>query len=859
MKRILRSTFLLLGAALLSLTANRFPEATAQSKKPEELAAAAQDILTRYACFKCHGDGKIRGKLNLRKLDKILADKSQKILLAKAPKDSQLIQRIEDGSMPDSGTLPRLQPAEVAVLMQWIAAGAPAVSDKPPDKPVQLALKQDVPPANVTEVLRSRCASCHGGSKPESGLRIFDRQALLDKQIVVAKDAAKSPLYQRLVAADDAVMPPPGGGRNRLAPEEVAAVKAWIEEGAPPLEPFVAAPAEQRGEEYVLGVILKDVRALKDAGKQPERYRYFSFNHLLAQDVTAEVLEANRQALTLIVNHLSLLPTFERPEAIEKTNTVFRLDICKLGWDRQPFKRIDKATNKELGPSTLSIFDLVLLEYPYGAFLEGSETYQNLLAEFLEPAHQVAPVPYLRGDWFINSAGRPPLYEDLLQLPFTLEELEKLLGVDSQDNVNTYRARRAGVTDSGVSKNNRVVERHEARNTAYYWKSFDFSTSRGLQNMFRNPLDFHFAGGEMIWALPNGLQAYLITNHRGARLELAPTDIVTDRFATDKVVRNGLSCMRCHEAGMRSVRDDVRPALDNLRAGAPGFDVRAVRRLYADQKEIDALLQQDARRYQEAVKRLFDGKPPESISHILEQTSSRFLDQPIPARAALAELGLAEPDKAEREKALFGGRQLAAVGLVHLAYGGAVRRDTWEDYYDQVIREVRHGKPLVPLDSVTRHDYQAVDGPEVIIEARDAKTGKKKTTFVADDQVVLVVRNKSSSNLYVEVVGTSIRGFKLVPVETMVLAAGKEYRFPERGAMIVKANIGKELLTVYASTQRLPPPELIRLGAKDKDTGRGMMDRVVHPLYRVKRDRGGATLSFDPATVIKRTIEITTE
>jgi hypothetical protein len=40
------------------------------------------------------------------------------------------------------------------------------------------------------------------------------------------------------------------------------------------------------------------------------------------------------------------------------------------------------------------------------------------------------------------------------------------------------------------------------------------------------------------------------------------------------------------------------------------------------------------------------------------------------------------------------------LGLVPLASGGVVRRDTWEDYFDQVVRGIGKSMPIVPLDGV---------------------------------------------------------------------------------------------------------------------------------------------------------------
>src|SRR5207244_7721456 len=124
------------------------------------------------------------------------------------------------------------------------------------------------------------------------------------------------------------------------------------------------------------------------------------------------------------------------------------VDIRRLGWNRQPFVEVRGEGKKEASPVTL--FDLALLEYPYGTVYEASETFDQLAEEFLLPAGQVRPIPYVRADWFVSVATLAPLYEDFLQLPFELAELEKRLGVDAQADLKDARAKRAGMTVSGV-------------------------------------------------------------------------------------------------------------------------------------------------------------------------------------------------------------------------------------------------------------------------------------------------------------------------------------------------------------------------------------------------------------------------
>ena len=145
-------------------------------------------------------------------------------------------------------------------------------------------------------------------------------------------------------------------------------------------------------------------------------------------------------------------------------------------------------------------------------------------------------VPLIHVDWFLATASLPPLYHDILRLPETDRELEKDLGIDVAENLRRAPGRnvwRAGFNDSGPSLHNRVVERHTSRYGAY-WKSYDFSGSVGKQHIFTYPLSFEHDGGEIIFHLPNGLQAYYISNASGVRIDAAPTSIVRDPGASDQ-------------------------------------------------------------------------------------------------------------------------------------------------------------------------------------------------------------------------------------------------------------------------------------------------------------------------------------
>src|SRR5206468_11438159 len=171
-------------------------------------------------------------------------------------------------------------------------------------------------------------------------------------------------------------------------------------------------------------------------------------------------------------------------------------------------------------------------------------------------------------------------------LPDTMRELERLAGVDTErDLAQEKNVMRGAVRNSGVSRNNRVLERH-ATSYGAYWQSYDFRGNAGEENVFRDPVRLHPAGGEIIFNLPNGLQAYFLANGQGQRLDAAPIEIVSDRHQPeDPVIRNGRSCMVCHYDGTRSFKDEVRPTLrefDEVR-----FNLKKAFALYPPQETLD--------------------------------------------------------------------------------------------------------------------------------------------------------------------------------------------------------------------------------------------------------------------------------
>ena len=712
---------------------------------------------------------------------------------------------------------------------------------------VDAVLEQDSSPslaAQVKRIFRNHCFECHGDARRESDIHVFERASYIDDgmESVVGGDVDGSYLYD-VISTEDEVIRMPKSPLPALTIEQREIVRKWIETGAPAFPDDVQPPVEKQQDEALAAVVgaeyvLSEIANFIELQQREDRpyFRFFSSNNALTAGATKEELKTQYQALAKAINHLSMQPAIVRPTVVDQDlGTIFAVDIRKLGWQARPF------VTESGRQSRVDLFDLILLEYPYSVTFSDSSNFEKLWDLFMDRAEMVRPIAYLRIDWFVSVATQFPLYEDLLGLPSQLHALEEMIGVDSEMNMRDFVAKRAGMTVSGVSQNNRVVERHPARYGSY-WKSYDFETSKGRQNMFVDPLHFDFAGGEMIFNLPNGLQGYLITDTQGNRINAAPTSIVTDKFAPDKTVRNGLACMRCHDKGMKRFADNIRSAIENLPGGSM-LDKKDILRLYPSKKEMDELLDADEKKFMMAMEQTLgetQGREP------LAEISRVFIDNPIALEKASSELGLKDTGSL---KSLFALPQFTRLGLASLTQGGVVRRDTWEDYFDRVVTGLGVGVPIAPVDGLIREDHLTDEMSQGLI----LKTNKRSNIFSPGEQLVITINNQTGIDLFVEVIGTGIEGNIQRLSAVQRLANGQHWQFPDANGLLIKPKLGSEKITVFASPAEFQPGQLL----KPKNETTFVADRFVHTAW----------YQFDPSTsprlrvpqpLIKKTLKFET-
>ena len=526
-------------------------------------------------------------------------------------------------------------------------------------------------------IFEGSCLICHGADGAYRETLLMEHDALIEGGTVVPGNPGASELYKRLLGNTERGVQMPFG-QPPLPPQSIEAIRRWIVAGAPD---WAAASTSDRRFISPSEVFTSIETHLNTLSAFDRAFaRYFTLTHLYNAGETSQILGEYRKALYKLVNSLSWGLDVINPTPIDSQATIFYIDLRHYEWDR-----IDAWTKIED-------------EYPYHISFDAPAQLglRNQLGRL--QTQMKTDVPSVHVDWFIATASSPPLYHELLSLPSTARELELQLDVDVVGNLTTapgVRVWRAGFNNSGVSNNNRVVERHTSRYGAY-WKSYDFAGSVGTQNIFTHPLNFTHDGGEVIFNLPNGLQGYYLVNASGFRLDEAPINIVSNPAASDPTVRNGLSCIGCHTEGMKTLEDQVRSVIESNTN--PPYNKAQALRLYVEKSDMDARVSGDMERYRgalEATGGAIGGVEPISRFH-------EAFQGPVDAAYAAAVVGL---ETETFRQNIRENRGLQNAGLLVLdSENGSVKRDAWTSSFRDVVYALDYPQLVGEPPVVTQPD-----------------------------------------------------------------------------------------------------------------------------------------------------------
>jgi hypothetical protein len=506
-------------------------------------------------------------------------------------------------------------------------------------------------------VLKKHCYTCHGeGGADEGGMNyILNGARLVEKGQVIAGQPEKSLLLKRIVAGKM----PPEDVAERPSKDEIEILRDWITQGA--FSPSGTAAREFVTNDKVMEAVAADLATADERSRV--FYRYFSITHLYNAGLADEELQTMRLALSKLLNSLSWDRKILTPKPVDTAQTVFRIDVRDLRWTKE-------------------LWEALALVYPYNIQFSGKTAVDCYRLS-------ATRTPVLRADWFVAHASSPPLYHALLQMPGTLQGLQQQLKINFAQNLRQDRANRAGFTNSGISVHPRVIERHESSDGAC-WVSYDFAASAGNRNFFNNPLAFDYDGGEIIFSLPNGLQAYMIVNREGQRLDKAPTKIVRDLKSADATVVNGVSCMRCHASGILPKHDEVRKHAQTNSKVFGAEKLKTILAIYPEHDVLDKQIKEDQDRFKEGMDKIgitrlsAEGEP-------IYNMAQRHLD-PIDLRMAAAEVGKTpEEFRAALDKLVTLQRVVGP-----LRVGSTIPRDVFEESFGTVVSFMSVGRHLPP-------------------------------------------------------------------------------------------------------------------------------------------------------------------
>jgi mono/diheme cytochrome c family protein len=538
-------------------------------------------------------------------------------------------------------------------------------------------------------VLQKYCGRCHGpGGTNEGGVNyILDAKEMAAKKKVVPGDADKSKIFKLVTSGEM----PPEGEEPRPTKEDMEVLKKWIAAGA---KPFAAPAASKRQPQSMTQQLEAMVQHLRSTPIEDRPYqRFFTVaNFVNNPTYTDAEVRLYRAALSKAVNSLSYKPRIVPPQMLGEAGAVLAIDLRDYDWDR------------------CHLWPAILKHYPYG--LKYDRAADRRVAELAHELYTLSgtDLPFLRADWFVAYATRPPIYHEvlfelLMGLPgesltagaprphhvMNARDLEAKLHVNAIDNIRRGTALRAGFTGSGVSGQNRIVERHDATYGAY-WKSYDFKSNADVGNMFRFPLGprfhghpyegmaFEHDGGEAIFHLPNGMQGYLLMNGADDRIDEGPIEVVSDSKKTSGTAKivNGVSCIACHKAGM------ITPPKDAVAAGSSAQgDARVlVHRLYPSTEKLQKFVDEDAEKFNAALAKAIAPFLKEEDKALLEleepvgKLSRNYLLKELTVEEAAYELGLDDPKLLQG--AVRVSEPLRNLGLGPFAAGGTIKREAWD-------------------------------------------------------------------------------------------------------------------------------------------------------------------------------------
>lgn len=496
----------------------------------------------------------------------------------------------------------------------------PPVSEEPtPDGALAPADEQalDFLSQWAIELLETRCSSCHADGDGGPGA-LHDVPRSIASGLILPGSGATSPVVLRLLDGSA----PHAGARSLPSVGETALLARWIDQlPVTSPEPCIRLPFRSLDEDYAL--------LAADIGAQPASarpfIRYLGLTYTSNAGSCGPALERQRWALFQAINSVSIQPDIARPVAIDASGLIYRIDLRQYGWERG--LDVDADGVAEHADAWLA---LLAAASPHAAELSGPEA-------DLVHTETGSAVAYLPVNAFVHAVTGGALYNALVGAPPGHEQAWAALGDEergvfvragfSQNGGPWGPSREALVAraaPSGATERQQwfIVEMNEVDSESLY--DAPFEVNPGLAH-------------QVIFNLPNGLQAYLMIDPDGERVDGGLENCRSDVCRAHAPFEAGL-CNACHGSGLLPARDEIRSFTETNfpRYGLSSEELAAVLGEYPVVSEFDALVRRDTDLHRDALERA--GVPTGAA----DPASSLFLQferEPLTLARAAGELG----------------------------------------------------------------------------------------------------------------------------------------------------------------------------------------------------------------------------
>ena len=404
--------------------------------------------------------------------------------------------------------------------------------------------------------------------------------------------------------------------------------------------------------------------------------------------ISNQIRYRRRKSTRFTLNSLSLRPDIVFPYDVPPhpwmepiSGTLVRIDLRDFGWT--------PAQWEELVPSE-----------PYF----GGRWVDHLSWHALNKG-TLSAAAVMRADWFVRTITTEPHYSKFFRFPETLDQLKQKFAVDEKVVETFSLDSRGAVINSLPGLNNRQLIRLQGP-VGYFWVTLDVLRNDGERAALDRPFGITKDGGEIIWKLPNGLQAYYLVNAQDQRVDEVPPGIAVDYVTgfKEKTVKNMRSCVRCHVNGINTFRSDITHMINEgkIRLYSRDHD-KALKLSELYSSRIYRLLKQDQESYIEAVERC-TGWSVDENARAFEEMLIEYAE-PAPFRGitverACRELGISPEELIHFIRVVSAYRQDLSGTLGAIGLGTPVKIDAWEQVFPLLAAQVYTEKQQAKLLAV---------------------------------------------------------------------------------------------------------------------------------------------------------------